>query len=682
MSRQLDEAACDKTTKWGKYLNNLLQRENCPPSNTRFIICPVCAGGVELVSDPLKLMKKKQAIWRDRESIGLDIDYDKSGCAADVSDRYMLSLEVGHVVARQVTNESNGENDLEPLKVFISHTRQLGSDAPDVAELVRKELQRTRLGRFFDAESIQTTTQWKEKIDSEASKRALLVVRTDHYSKRRWTQREVRLAKQNEVPIVALSALSSGDQYGCFMLDNVPTIPFPAFPVGNADAIAPQEEDADAIAHEEEDADVPQRDAVLRALLRLVDECLKKAVWEYTVEAYVRANFDWVSLRAPEPTTIMDWLQKKKRLGEDRHLWVLHPDPPITSEEWEILREMSNLAGFKKSKLTIVTPRELDTRGGSLQIGSDPQIPVSAGSLCGVRIGISASMSDDLRRMGMDAMHMDSAVAELARHVFVQGGTLVYGGRLFDEDKPHDLMLVLGEEAKRYGNGIRDPKEGSDETEPDDTGCRPVFENFFAWSKYSKEIADRLDVLQDRFYPDVKFFVADPDGNCRDLDSAREVLFRGDYPAENHPNHECLTKMREVLIKESDIQIVMGGRFHHDDKSEDKLPGILEEVWMAVKAGKPLYIAGGFGGVSRVIAERLGLTDKTWLSRERLSKKASEVLDELEEYWKKGGQERTGLNDEDLGLLATTSRPSIIMRLVLKGQEAAKMTSDNKATEK
>ncbi len=600
-------------------------------------------------------MKKKQAIWR--REINLDAYYEKKKSDADELDRCALLLEVGHVVARQVANESHGRNDLEPIKVFISHTRHLGSDTPDVAGLVRHELQETKLDSFFDAESIQTTTDWKKEIDSEASKRALLMVRTDHYSKRRWTQREVRLAKQNEVPIVALSALSSGDQYGCFMLDNVPTIPFPTFPAGDSNA------------------DVPQREAVLRALLRLVDECLKKAVWEYTVEAYVRANFDWVSLRAPEPTTIMDWLQKKKRLGEDRHLWVLHPDPPITSEEWEILRKMSNLAGFRKSKLTIVTPRELDTRGGSLQIGYDPQIPVSAGSLHGVRIGISASMSDDLRRMGMDPIHMDSAVAELARHVFVQGGTLVYGGRLFDEGKPHDLMLVLGEEAKRYGNGIRDPKEGADETEPDDAGCRPVFENLFAWSKYSKEIAGRLEKLQNNFYPDVKFFVIDPDGNCRDLGSALEVLCRGDYPVENHPNSECLTVMREVLTEKSEIRILMGGRFHHDDKSEDKLPGILEEAWMAAKKGKPLYIAGGFGGVSRVIAERLGLTDKTWLSHERLSKEALKKLDELEEYWKKGGQERTGLDDEDLGLLATTYRPSIIMRLVLKGQEAVKMTS-------
>ena len=53
------------------------------------------------------------------------------------------------------------------------------------------------------------------------------MVRTDHYSCREWTQREVLEAKKAEMPVVCLSALTEGEQRDSSLLDHVPTVAYP-----------------------------------------------------------------------------------------------------------------------------------------------------------------------------------------------------------------------------------------------------------------------------------------------------------------------------------------------------------------------------------------------------------------------------------------------------------------------
>ena len=80
--------------------------------------------------------------------------------------------------------------------------------------------------------------------------------------------------------------------------------------------------------------------------------------------------------------------------------------------------------------LTIATPRAFLSRGVTLLPGQDPLIEAGERSLNGRRLGISVSPSEDLKRLGLSASHLDYAVAELAQLTFLHGGTLVYGGRI------------------------------------------------------------------------------------------------------------------------------------------------------------------------------------------------------------------------------------------------------------
>jgi hypothetical protein len=61
-----------------------------------------------------------------------------------------------------------------------------------------------------------------------------------------------------------------------------------------------------------------------------------------------------------------------------------------------------------------------------------------------------------------------------------------------------------------------------------------------------------------------------------------------------------LTRMRERLARENDAQILMGGRLLG---YRGKYPGLVEEAYETMKAGKPLFLIGAYGGCTGAVIE-------------------------------------------------------------------------------
>ena len=55
-----------------------------------------------------------------------------------------------------------------------------------------------------------------------------------------------------------------------------------------------------------------------------------------------------------------------------------------------------------------------------------------------------------------------------------------------------------------------------------------------------------------------------------------------------------LTKMREVITQEMDLKIAVGGKI---SGFSGFYPGVLEEVYLALNAEKPVILVKGFGGI-------------------------------------------------------------------------------------
>lgn len=71
-------------------------------------------------------------------------------------------------------------------------------------------------------------------------------------------------------------------------------------------------------------------------------------------------------------------------------------------------------------------------------------------------------------------------------------------------------------------------------------------------------------------------------------------------PLGKYARMRALTAMRQQLVMESDFRLCLGGT---EGKPLRRIPGVLEEAQLTVNAGKPLYLSGVFGGISKLICD-------------------------------------------------------------------------------
>lgn len=251
----------------------------------------------------------------------------------------ILAREVAQAITQRVARSFPGAGLDERITVFISHTKHSGGPGDDPSRLVavvQEVLRTTHLDSFFDANDIQVGTTWEKVLDNEAARHAMLMLRTDGYASREWTQREVLAAKRADIPIVSIYAVSHDEQRGSFLMDHVPVV-----------ACQPGKE----------------HDSVEHALNRLVDEALKRALWLVQCSYLKEDGFDWLPVHAPEPVTLAAWLGSND-VSKDANLVIMHPDPPLGPQERQVILDLCKIGGLSGT-LEILTPRTLATRGGS-----------------------------------------------------------------------------------------------------------------------------------------------------------------------------------------------------------------------------------------------------------------------------------------------------------------------------
>ncbi|WP_179467388.1 toll/interleukin-1 receptor domain-containing protein [Mycolicibacterium vinylchloridicum] len=261
--------------------------------------------------------------------------------AGSVTSAGVLGRELSQAIAQRI-GPSDGLTDR--IRVFVSHTKhdsleEADQDGPALFEAVRQVIAETRLAAFFDAQDLQSGSDWERELDANAENCALLMVRTDKYSSREWTQREVLAAKRHDVPIVGMYALTVGEERGSFLMDHVPSLPCNV---------------------------LQSHSDIEHALNRLVDEALKRVLWLAQTTYLQDDGFDWTPVHSPEPVTLVPWLGAHKvEQPDDCHLWIIHPDPPLGPKERDVVIELCSLAGFNEN-VDVLTPRTFAARGGRL----------------------------------------------------------------------------------------------------------------------------------------------------------------------------------------------------------------------------------------------------------------------------------------------------------------------------
>jgi hypothetical protein len=64
----------------------------------------------------------------------------------------------------------------------------------------------------------------------------------------------------------------------------------------------------------------------------------------------------------------------------------------------------------------------------------------------------------------------------------------------------------------------------------------------------------------------------------------------------------CLTEMREKMNEVIDARVLIGGQLKG---YKGKYPGLVEEAVLAMRAQKPVFLLGGFGGITKAIIDAI-----------------------------------------------------------------------------
>ena len=233
-----------------------------------------------------------------------------------------------------------------------------------------------------------------------------------------------------------------------------------------------------------------------------------------------------------------------------------YPDPAIFPEE---------CGCYKRLGLDVMTPfwRSADV-----------------GTLDGLRIGISISNPDDdeLMSYGVGARHLVGLLQAVSMQLMLRGATLIYGGDLrkkdacgFTEyllDEACSLREYFHEKIKKVENHLAWPLSlGRDD--------------LWRWKAEYRSVIEAISYEISKRIP-----------SSWGLDPATFLIPK--EPEDFAAWSVCLTEMREASIAKSNIRICAGGRTHG---YKGMMPGVLEEILIAIRKKVPLLLIGGFGGI-------------------------------------------------------------------------------------
>ena len=256
------------------------------------------------------------------------------------------------------------------------------------------------------------------------------------------------------------------------------------------------------------------------------------------------------------PPELIDFAQSL--LPREAATLVVYPDPPLPQAEAAVLR-----SAYPKVRLATPTTlhRELLRR-------------VAAPALDGWRIALSLSESPDIPKIGTLAedhskreprgltdKHLEDVIMHLTASLVGAGAELGYGGHLSEKEFTMLLSNVIAAHKRTTKTS------------------RELLFNYVAARLWKREEAEEIAA---RF---IKVEVA----GTADLPPPVNIALE-------------LTAMRRRMAADCHARVILGGK---TSGYAGRIPGLAEEGWWHLQAGKPVYIAGGFGGCAGLVGRAL-----------------------------------------------------------------------------
>lgn len=468
----------------------------------------------------------------------------------------MLSHEVYRFGLNVLREDDKGTDT--SLKLFLSHAKQ-DEQGVNLATEIKRFIDKTNIQRFFDATDISPGFTFDDEIKNHLKESTIIAIGSDKYSSRYWCQREILTAKELDRPIVFVDSLEHYEDRVFPASVNIPNI------------------------HISHDKSVRDKE-ILRILISVFLETIrfyhaKKLLEYYKSQGWINEKSE-IFARPPEIFQVTKLLHKRER--EKKEFEVLHicyPEPAVYPEEisWVNHFETTMDDGKTKNKIEVVTPL--------WSIFEKQHQPKKIG------ISISDYKEDQFESHNQHIDELKRLSQVLASHLLARDHTLIYGGDLredgFTQFILDEAMIV---QSRLKNKSIR-------------------VENHLAWPIYLGKDLRRFIIK----YRDILH--TEKHNIPEDIKPKNDVFLPPNFPENKYIWSRCLTEMRELSISQSDVRIFAGGKC---EGYLGKMPGVLEEFIIAMEKGKPIYLLGGFGGITHKITKSI------------LNKK---IAEELTEQW-------------------------------------------------
>lgn len=288
-------------------------------------------------------------------------------------------------------------------------------------------------------------------------------------------------------------------------------------------------------------------------------EITKQMVDIYKIPIKNKNVFDY----PPELFSLNSWID-----ASDKN--IIYPEPPLGCYELEMLSKY--WPGFN-----MITPTSIPSMKYKLKLE-------------GINVGISVSEPGGQNQEGIGTGHCMAISLELARYLLANGADLCYGG---------DINYAINRNFTKSLVGLVEmyDKEHSDETKR--------ITNYVA-NYLSQSITDEM---RTDLYGTVNFKIMKEINLFDNLEIEQEIKQKVLKTVD-------LTSMRNCMNECIDVRVVLGGKMHG---FTGMYPGILEEVIMAVEKSKPVYLIGGYGGITSEIVKCISGIKAKLISNERLT---------------------------------------------------------------
>lgn len=549
----------------------------------------------------------------------------------DDSGQYQLETLLFHIAARayQILNKGQvaaiaPHEYKAPLRLFLSHAKMdLTSGCSDPVHACKSGTG-LQIDGWFDSERMTGGQPFPPGLEAGVRGCDLLVAfYTDHYESRLWCRREILTAKQHGVPILIVNLLKDRENRH-----------FPY--AGNAAVVC-------------WDRSQPVQREARKVLAAVALEALR-----------VEHNKKWLKGEAEQGEMILGQAPEAAtfaRLGGD-YKGFLYPDPPLDGAEKDLLKRLRPDNAFR-------TPLERLRRK---KPEGNPMVAVSL------------AQSDDADHYGLNRSLFHGLCDEIHLYLLMAGYRIGYGGLLRGAFKEADgFTRRLRDLAAGHFHRLLELLEEETEFGPE----RKPIQNYAPWPGCEGYTEDDLSIFDGREMNLIECPI--PQGFSFNTLFPNETVFSdAPTPEQRAAWAAGLTAMRRKMTEDCCARIVMGGRL---EGFQGLVPGVVEEAWLSLKAGKPLYLLGGFGGAARALCDLvLGKArsefETGWnegrVNGYAMARAALEKAEDVPDLAKMGNDFReldlsklnNGLTEEENRILMTSSDARVLGDLLLNGLRA------------